>query len=105
MGPLTTLTFERRLDGLRYRFTRNGEHHGRPAHLRTDGQVLCVWSPADGWHCALPDGTVVAKPLETTGDEAQPPATVWRSFKNGKSYLYDVLRGDPSERSEEAGEG
>lgn len=91
--PPTSLTFDRHLDGLRYHFTREGEHHDRPAYRRTDGQVWCLWSPTDGWHCALPDGLVAAKPLETTTEEPEPPATVWRSFKNGRSYLYDVHHG------------
>ncbi|MET9377529.1 hypothetical protein ABZX98_25925 [Streptomyces sp. NPDC002992] len=48
MTALTSFTFVRHIDGLRYHFERDGEHNGRPAYRRTDGNVRCVWSPTDG---------------------------------------------------------
>ncbi|GAO07792.1 hypothetical protein [Streptomyces lydicamycinicus] len=90
MTALASFDFVRHIDGLRYHFEHDGERHGRPAYRRTDGQVWCVWSPADGWHCEIDGGLVTAHPLTGQGDEPEPPATVWRSFKNERSYLYDL---------------
>ncbi|MFD4376740.1 hypothetical protein [Streptomyces sp. NPDC058486] len=90
MTPLPSLTFVRHVDGLRHRFERAGERGGRPAYRRTDGDVWCVWSPAEGWHCEIADGLVTAHPLDGRADTPEPPATVWRSFKNDRSYLYDL---------------
>ncbi|MFC9820231.1 hypothetical protein ACFWG6_01725 [Streptomyces erythrochromogenes] len=94
MTALASFTFVRHLDGLRHRFERDGEHNGRPAYRRTDGNVSCVWSPADGWHCEIADGLVTAHPLDGRADGPEPPAAVWRSFKNGRSYLYDLRTPD-----------
>ncbi|MFE7187709.1 hypothetical protein [Streptomyces erythrochromogenes] len=93
MTVLASLTFVRHLDGLSHRFERDGVLNGRPAYRRTDGNVLCVWSPADGWHCEIADGLVTAHPLDGRDDGPEPPATVWRSFKNDRSYLYDLRYG------------
>ncbi|WP_343245950.1 hypothetical protein [Streptomyces sp. SID5785] len=80
----------RHADGLRYHFERDGERNGRPAYRRTDGKVWCVWSSVDGWHCEIMGGLVTAHPLNSPADEPEPPATVWRSFKDDRSYLYDL---------------
>ncbi|MFB7257029.1 hypothetical protein [Streptomyces nojiriensis] len=90
MSPLSSFTFVRHTDGLSHHFERAGERHGRPAFRRTDGNVWCVWSPTDGWHCEISDGLVTAHPLGGRADGPEPPATVWRSFKNDRSYLYDL---------------
>ncbi|MCB8904576.1 MULTISPECIES: hypothetical protein [unclassified Streptomyces] len=90
MTALASFTFVRHTDGLRHRFERDGEHHGRPAYRRTDGNVRCVWSPAEGWHCEIADGLVTARPLNGDAEGTEPPATVWRSFKGDRSYLYDL---------------
>jgi hypothetical protein len=98
MTALTSFTFVRHIDGLRYHFERDGEHNGRPAYRRTDGNVRCVWSPTDGWHCEIGDGLVTAHPahpLNNRADEPEPPATVWRSFKGDRSYLYDLRAHEP----------
>ncbi|MFI2261063.1 hypothetical protein OHU45_08020 [Streptomyces tubercidicus] len=55
--------------------------------------MWCVWGPDDGWHCEIADGLVTAHPLNH--DEPEPPATVWRSFKGDRSYLYDLRRLEP----------
>ncbi len=94
MTTLASFTFVRHLDGLRHLFDRDGEQHGRPACRRTDGKVRCLWSPADGWHCEITDGLVTARPLGVRTDGPEPPATVWRSFKNDRSYLYDLRTHD-----------
>ncbi|MFE1174951.1 hypothetical protein [Streptomyces sp. NPDC058773] len=90
MTALDSFAFVRHVDGLRHQFERDGERHGRPAYCRTDGQVWCVWGPDDGWHCEIADGLVTACPLNSDGDEHEPPATVWRSFKGDRSHLYDL---------------
>ncbi|MGW8948841.1 hypothetical protein [Streptomyces sp. NPDC055709] len=90
MTALASFAFVRHIDGLCYYFERDGEHHGRPAYRRTDGKVWCVWSQTEGWHCKIADGLVTARPLNSRIDEPEPPATVWRSFKNRRSYLYDL---------------
>ncbi|WP_200797417.1 hypothetical protein [Streptoalloteichus hindustanus] len=90
MTALTSFTFVRHIDGLRYTFERDGERNGRPAYRRADGNVWCVWSPTEGWHCENADGLVTAHPLSGHADGPEPAATVWRSFKNGRSYLYDL---------------
>ncbi|WP_329154631.1 hypothetical protein OIU91_40290 [Streptomyces sp. NBC_01456] len=90
MTALASFTFVRHIDGLRYTFARDGERNGRPAYRRTDGNVWCVRSPTDGWHCEIADGLVTAHPLNSHADEPEPPTTVWRSFKNDRSYLYDL---------------
>ncbi|MEU8999299.1 hypothetical protein AB0C95_31495, partial [Streptomyces caniferus] len=43
--------------------------------------------------CVIGVGLVTAHPLAGQGvgsDEAEPPATAWRSFKNDRSYVYDL---------------
>ncbi|WP_326594028.1 hypothetical protein [Streptomyces sp. NBC_01294] len=95
MTALASFTFVRHVDGLRHHFERDGERHGRPAYRRADGNVWCVWSPADGWHCEIAGGLVTAHPLTSHADEPAPPATVWRSFKGDRSYLYDLQTPDP----------
>ncbi|GAA2612457.1 hypothetical protein Stube_12090 [Streptomyces tubercidicus] len=95
MTALESFTFVRHVDGLRHSFERDGESHDRPAYRRTDGQVWCVWGPDDGWHCELADGLVTAHPLNRDSDEPEPPATVWRSFKGDRSYLYDLRHLEP----------
>ncbi|MGW6536515.1 hypothetical protein ACWGBV_04140 [Streptomyces sp. NPDC055051] len=92
---LSAFAFVRHTDGLRHLFTRDGEHHGRAAFRRTDGAVRCVWSPAEGWHCAIGGGLVTAYPLDGRADGPEPPAGVWRSFKSDRSYLYDLRVHDP----------
>ncbi|MCX5397158.1 hypothetical protein [Streptomyces sp. NBC_00102] len=94
----SALTFVRHLDDLRYEFERHGERHGRPAYRRTDGQVWCCWSPAEGWHCESAEGVVNSRPHgKCDADAPEPPATVWRSFKNDRSYLYDLRFAAPDE--------
>ncbi|MER5412756.1 MULTISPECIES: hypothetical protein [Streptomyces] len=95
MTAPSSFTFVRRTDGLRHRFDHAGERNGRPAFRRTDGRVWCCWSPTDGWHCEIADGLVTAHPLHSDSDAPEPPATVWRSFKNDRSYLYDLERDPP----------
>ncbi|WP_328964867.1 hypothetical protein [Streptomyces virginiae] len=96
MTAPSPFTFVRHTDGLRHRFDHAGERNGRPAFRRTDGQVWCCWSPTDGWHCEIADGLVTAHPLNGHADTPEPPATVWRSFKNDRSYLYDLKRDPPN---------
>ncbi|MFF9342580.1 MULTISPECIES: hypothetical protein [unclassified Streptomyces] len=93
VAPPAAVVFVRRPDGLRHRFEREGERNGRPAYRRTDGHVWCLWSPAEDWHCELADGLLTARPLDAPAGAPHPPATVWRSFKGDRSYLYD-LRAD-----------
>ncbi|MCX5197152.1 hypothetical protein OOK31_25190 [Streptomyces sp. NBC_00249] len=101
MTALESFTFVRHVDGLRHRFERDGERHDRPAYRRTDGQVWCVWGPDEGWHCEIAGGLVTAHPLNAAGDvdldrdAPEPPATVWRSFKGDRSYLYDLRPFEP----------
>ncbi|MFI9237093.1 hypothetical protein [Streptomyces sp. NPDC053079] len=95
MTALESFTFVRHNDGLRYHFEHDGDRHGQPAYRRTDGQVWCVWGADEGWHCVIGDGLVTAHPLNSCGNEPEPPATVWRSFKSGRSYLYDLLPAVP----------
>ncbi|GLW15700.1 hypothetical protein Stsp01_24430 [Streptomyces sp. NBRC 13847] len=95
MTELASFTFVRHIDGLCYRFERDGEHDGRPAYRRTDGKVWCVWSSADGWHCEDADGLVTAHPFKGRADEPEPPTAVWRSFKADRSYLYDLRPSTP----------
>ncbi|MGJ0151862.1 hypothetical protein ACR3S4_00665 [Streptomyces sp. CH8.1] len=90
MNALESFTFVRHIDGLRHGFEREGERNGRPAYRRTDGDVWCVWSEPDGWHCEIADGLVTAHPVEGRADGPEPPATVWLSSKNDRSYLYDL---------------
>ncbi|GAA3171136.1 MULTISPECIES: hypothetical protein [Streptomyces] len=97
MTALASFAFVRHIDGLRYRFTYDSDHYGRPAYRRTDGNVSCLWSPSDGWHCEIAGGLVTAYPLSGRADGPEPPATVWRSFKNDRSYLYDLQPLDPDE--------
>ncbi|MGY1433563.1 PH domain-containing protein [Streptomyces reniochalinae] len=95
MTALTPFAFVRHVDELSYHFEHDGEHNGRPAYRRADGNVRCVWSLTDGWHCEIADGLVTAHPLNSHADEPEPPATVWRSFKDDRSYLYDLRTLDP----------
>ncbi|MGR6998186.1 hypothetical protein ACU686_09025 [Yinghuangia aomiensis] len=59
--------------------------------------MRCLWSSAEGWHCAIADGLVTAHLADGRADDPEPPATVWRSSKDGRSYLYDLRPLDPEE--------
>ncbi|MBV2152379.1 hypothetical protein [Kitasatospora sp. SUK 42] len=92
-----SLGFElvRRLDGLVYRFRQDGEFNGRPSFKRVDLDVWCQWVPERGWCTFGADG--VHNGWSLTGRAAQgafPPEGPWRSWKAGKSYLYDLRRAD-----------
>lgn len=99
MTALKTFSFVRHVDGLRYHFESDGERNGRPAYRRTDGQVWCVWGPEEGWHCEIAGGLVTAYPVNSLRNEPEPPATVWRSSKNDRSYLYDLRPTEPQRDS------
>ncbi|MFH8379324.1 hypothetical protein ACH4E7_00015 [Kitasatospora sp. NPDC018058] len=87
--------FVRRLDGLVYRYRQDGEFNGRPSFKRVDLDVWCRWLPERGWCTVGADGIGNGWPLlGQTGEEAFPPLGPWRSWKAGKSYLYDLRRTD-----------
>ncbi|MFF2141756.1 hypothetical protein [Kitasatospora sp. NPDC058190] len=87
--------FVRRLDGLVYRYRQNGEFNGRPSFKRVDLDVWCRWLPERGWCTVGVDGIGNGWPLlGRTGEGAFPPLGPWRSWKAGKSYLYDLRRID-----------
>jgi hypothetical protein len=90
--------FVRRLDGLVYRFRQDGEFNGRPSFKRVDLDVWCRWLPERGWCTVGADGIGNSWPLlgqaGQAGQEAFPPLGPWRSWKAGKSYLYDLRRTD-----------
>ncbi|WP_225882298.1 hypothetical protein [Streptomyces aureocirculatus] len=57
------------------------------------------WGSEKGWHCEIVGGLVTAYPVNSIGNEPEPPATVWRSFKNDRSYLYDLRPAEPQRDS------
>ncbi|MER7671624.1 hypothetical protein ABTY61_24640 [Kitasatospora sp. NPDC096128] len=88
-----SIEFVRRADGLVYRYRQDGEFNGRPSFRRVDLDVRCCWLPGRGWCTVGADGTPNGWPL--AGRAAQgplPPPGPWRSWKAGKSYLYDLRR-------------
>ncbi|MER7844067.1 hypothetical protein ABTZ03_08955 [Kitasatospora sp. NPDC096077] len=88
-----SIEFVRRVDGLTYRYRRDGEFNGRPMFKRLDLDLWCRWLPERGWCTVTVDGTANGWPLSgRTGEGAFPTLGPWRSWKAGKSYLYD-LRG------------
>ncbi|MBO1417658.1 hypothetical protein [Streptomyces sp. FH025] len=86
----------RRLDGLVYRFRLDGEFNGRPSFKRVDLDVWCRWVPERGWYTFGADGAGNGWPLvgRAVREAALPPEGPWRSWKAGKSYLYDLRRVD-----------
>ncbi|MFB7667404.1 hypothetical protein ACFC1R_26260 [Kitasatospora sp. NPDC056138] len=90
-----SIEFVRRLDGLVYRFRRDGTFNGRPSFKRLDLELWCRWLPERGWCTVGADGVANSWPLSgRTGQEMFPPLGPWRSWKAGKSYLYDLRRID-----------
>lgn len=90
MTAFASFAFVRHVDRLRHPCERADERHGRPAYRRTDGRVWCLWTPTDGRHREIPDGLVLPSPLTGHDDGPEPPATVWRSFRNDRPYLNGV---------------
>ncbi|MFJ9606185.1 hypothetical protein ACIRS1_07470 [Kitasatospora sp. NPDC101176] len=89
------IEFVRRVDGLVYRFREDGTFNGRPSYRRLDLDVRCRWLPERGWCTVDADGTANSWPLHgRSGEEEVPPRGPWRSWKAGRSYLYDLRRLD-----------
>ncbi|MEU8511223.1 hypothetical protein AB0C76_06510 [Kitasatospora sp. NPDC048722] len=95
-----SIEFVRRMDGLIYRFRRDGLFNGRPSFKRLDLDLWCRWLPERGWCTIDAHGTANSWPLSgrTGGEELSPPVGPWRSWKAGKSYLYDLRRTDADPR-------
>ncbi len=92
---MSSIEFVRRLDGLVYHFRPDGTFHGRPSFKRTDLDLWCRWLPERGWCTVDADGVPNSAPLPGgTAGEMFPPLCPWRSWKAGKSYLYDLRRAD-----------
>ncbi|MFJ1933150.1 MULTISPECIES: hypothetical protein [unclassified Kitasatospora] len=100
-----SIEFVRRLDGLVYHFRADGVFNGRPSYRRVDLDVWCRWLPERGWCTVGADGVANSGPLAgRTGDqELIPPLGPWRSWKAGRSYLYDLRRVDDPGGSGTAG--
>ncbi|MFD8706068.1 hypothetical protein ACFV1W_26275 [Kitasatospora sp. NPDC059648] len=87
------IEFVRRVDGLVYRYHQDGEFNGRPSFKRVDLDVWCRWLPGRGWCTVGADGTPNGWPLDgSSGRGGFPPLGPWRSWKAGRSYLYDLCR-------------
>lgn len=86
------IEFVRRVDGLTYRFLRDDDFNGRPSFKRLDLDLWCRWFPERGWCTVDAHGTANSWPLSgrAGGEEPFPPLGPWRSWKGGKSYLYDL---------------
>ncbi|MFC5908953.1 hypothetical protein [Streptacidiphilus monticola] len=91
LDPHIDLAFVRHLDGLTYRFVREADDvDGRPSYRRVDLDVWCRHLPDVGWCTVFVDGTRNGWPVHGRDHGPLPPATTWRSWKLGKSYLYEV---------------
>ncbi|MFD8751243.1 hypothetical protein ACFV0O_09730 [Kitasatospora sp. NPDC059577] len=92
---MSSIAFVRRLDGLVYRFDPDGTFNGRPSFKRTDPDVWCRRRPERGWCTVDAAGVPNSGPLPGgTAGAPFPPLCPWRSWKAGKSYLYDLCRVD-----------
>ncbi|MFF2613986.1 hypothetical protein [Kitasatospora sp. NPDC058046] len=92
---MSAIEFVRRLDGLVYRFDLNGTANGRPSYKRRDLDLWCRWTPERGWCVVDAEGVPNSAPL--LGEDRHrelPPTGPWRSWKAGRSYLYDLRRVD-----------
>ncbi|MGW3178536.1 hypothetical protein ACWDD9_04645 [Kitasatospora sp. NPDC001119] len=92
---MSAIEFVRRLDGLVYRFDLNGAANGRPSYRRRDLDLWCRWTPERGWCVVDAEGVPNSGPL--LGEDRHrelPPTGPWRSWKAGRSYLYDLRRVD-----------
>ncbi|MFF9646113.1 hypothetical protein [Kitasatospora aureofaciens] len=88
-----SIEFVRRVDGLVHRYRRDGEFNGRPSFKRVDLDVWCRWLPGRGWCTVGADGAANGWPLHGGSDDGRfPPPGPWRSWKAGRSYLYDLRR-------------
>ncbi|MFH9352903.1 hypothetical protein [Kitasatospora sp. NPDC017646] len=88
-----SIEFVRRVDGLVCRYRPDGEFNGRPSFKRLDLDVWCRWLPGRGWCTVGADGSANGWPLHgRSGQGMFPPLGPWRSWKAGKSYLYDLRR-------------
>ncbi|GAA2264388.1 hypothetical protein GCM10010430_56310 [Kitasatospora cystarginea] len=64
-----------------------------------DLALWCRWLPPRGWCTCDADGVANSWPLHPqTGEEMSPPLGPWRSWKAGKSYLYDLRQGDEGQK-------
>ncbi|MFI9272724.1 hypothetical protein ACIGXM_18665 [Kitasatospora sp. NPDC052896] len=92
-----SLAFVRRLDGLTYHFRPDGTRNGSPCHRRVDLDLWLVRLPDRGWCTCDADGVANGWPLPSgAAHAALPPLTAWRSWKAGRSYLYDLRACGPS---------
>ena len=79
-------------DGLTYTFERTGPH----CFARSDDSAMTIaWEGPWGWVARLPgNGVVAGRPWEILPQhqrEEEPPAGVWISRKDGKSYVYQLV--------------
>ncbi|MGQ4615302.1 isochorismatase family protein [Nocardia sp. R7R-8] len=91
---MSELKFVRRVDGLTYEFTRDGETHGFPSYQRVDLDLWCRRLPDFGWVVCSESGAVSSRPLDDAGRGDLPPEGVWVSRAGDHSYVYDLIRDD-----------
>ena len=90
---MNSFSLIRRCDGHRYEFLQNGRAVGRPAFRRADGDYWITFDPDWGWCARLDDGTLAGlawgqRPAHQP--KSHPPEGLWISYKEGRSYLYDI---------------
>ncbi|MFE7532087.1 hypothetical protein ACFU7Y_41280 [Kitasatospora sp. NPDC057542] len=96
---MSSIEFVRRLDGLVYRFDEDGSFNGRPSFRRRDLDLWCRWVPGRGWCVVDAEGVPDSGPLPGgSRHQEHPPTGPWRSWKAGKSHLYDLRRVDGDTR-------
>ncbi|WP_157117742.1 hypothetical protein [Nocardia vaccinii] len=93
-GVMSVVEFVRRVDGLTYEFVRDGEAHGFPSFKRVDLDVWCRRLPEFGWAVCNAAGAVSSRPFDEAGQGERPPEGVWVSYKDERSYVYDLVHCD-----------
>lgn len=83
---------QRQSDDLTYVFTRVGQQ----CFARVDNQAMTIqWEGPWGWVARLPgNGVVSGRPWEILPQHQRaeaPPAGIWISRKDGKSYVYRLV--------------
>ncbi|MDR3663047.1 MAG: hypothetical protein P4L86_22115 [Mycobacterium sp.] len=93
-GGMSGVKFVRRVDGLAYEFTRDGEAHGFPSYKRVDLDIWCRRLPDFGWVVCDAADDVSSRPFDEAGQGEFPPEGVWVSRKDDRSYVYDLVHID-----------
>lgn len=94
MAGYECFELRRKSDDLVYQFQRKLSAEGRVGYRRADRDLWIVQSSEWGWISTDPEtGAITGRSWETHPSQQSdhPPAGVWVSRKDDKSYVYDLV--------------